>query len=44
MALPGCPSDSSDCSLWNRIMKLGVYNPLVHHRVVQAQYFKVCAL
>lgn len=41
MALPGCPTDSTECSLWNSLMKFGVYNPLVHHRVVQAQYYKV---
>lgn len=40
MALPGCPTDDSDCGLWNKLMKLGVYNPFIHDRVVQAQYYK----
>jgi palmitoyl-protein thioesterase len=40
MALPGCPSDNSECSMWNKLMKLGVYNPLVRNRVLQAQYYK----
>lgn len=40
MALPGCPSDSSECGMWNKMMKLGVYNPLIRNRVLQAQYYK----
>lgn len=40
MALPGCPADNEDCGWWNKLMKLGVFNPLIHHKVVQAQYYK----
>jgi len=40
MALPGCPADNEDCGWWNKLMKLGVFNPLIHHKIVQAQYYK----
>ena len=29
-----------NCSWWKRLLKLGVYSPLVRSQVVQAQYFK----
>jgi palmitoyl-protein thioesterase len=32
--------ENSDCAWWKRLLKLGVYSPLVRSHVVQAQYFK----
>lgn len=41
MKLPGCNAELDDCKWWQRLIKLGAYNPLVHSRIVQAQYYKV---
>lgn len=41
MDLPGCdPQENPDCSWWKHLVAKGVYTPLIHNRIVQAQYFK----